>query len=249
MQKIYDLNEATANSVGFREGAQRYVESIGTLREATAGLAQQGFKGIEDSIVSLATTGTANFAQFATSLLNDMARIIIQQLVVKQLAQAIGSLFGGPSAGGGFNAFTDFNIGSGFAGGGAASSFAIMPGMGFPGFAKGGVLGANGIVPYAKGGVVTRPMLFPFANGGAIGTGLMGEAGPEAIMPLSRGANGKLGVLAAGGGTTNVVVNVDASGNSSVQGRDDRAGQLGRVISQAVQAELIKQKRRGGILA
>jgi hypothetical protein len=45
------------------------------------------------------------------------------------------------------------------------------------------------------------------------------------------------------------VVNVDASGNSSVQGRDDRAGQLGRVISQAVQAELIKQRRPGGILA
>jgi lambda family phage tail tape measure protein len=248
MQKIYDLNEATANSVGFREGAQRYVESIGTLREATAGLAQQGFKGIEDSIVSLATTGTANFAQFATSLLNDMARIIIQQLVVKQLTQAIMGLFGGGGGGGlgnygvnlgmGFNQIPSFPMGS------ALPSFA-----GFAGMAKGGVLGANGIVPYAKGGVVTRPMLFPFANGGAIGTGLMGEAGPEAIMPLSRGANGKLGVLAAGGGTTNVVVNVDASGNSSVQGRDDRAGQLGRVISQAVQAELIKQRRPGGILA
>ena len=231
MQKIYDLNEATANSVGFREGAQRYVESIGTLREATSGLAQQGFKGIEDSIVSLATTGTANFTQFATSLLNDMARIIIQQLVVKQLAQAISSLFGGPSPAStnpsGFNWDLINKYSS----------------------ADGNVFGANGIVPYAKGGVVTRPMLFPFANGGAIGTGLMGEAGPEAIMPLQRGPNGKLGVVAVGGGTTNVVVNVDASGNSSVQGRDDRASQLGRVISQAVQAELIKQRRPGGILA
>ena len=231
LRQNYELSTAFDNSLGLREGAQRYVESIGTLREATAGLAQQGFKGIEGSIVSLATTGTANFAQFATSLLNDMARIIIQQLVVKQLAQAIGSLFGGPSPAStnpsGFNWDLINKYSS----------------------ADGNVFGANGIVPYAKGGVVTRPMLFPFANGGAIGTGLMGEAGPEAIMPLSRGANGKLGVLAAGGGTTNVVVNVDASGNSSVQGRDDRAGQLGRVISQAVQAELIKQKRPGGILA
>ena len=116
-------------------------------------------------------------------------------------------------------------------------------------FAQGGVFGANKIVPYASGGVVTRPMLFPFANGGAIGTGLMGEAGPEAIMPLQRGPNGKLGVMAAGGGTTSVVVNVDATGGSSVQGDDDKANQLGKVISAAVQSELIKQKRPGGLLA
>jgi lambda family phage tail tape measure protein len=250
LQKTYDLEQNLANSVGFREGAQRYVESIGTLREATAGLAQQGFKGIEDSIVSLATTGTANFAQFATSLLNDMARIIIQQFVVKQLAQAIGSLFGMPSAGGGglgnygvelglgFNQLPSFPMGS------ALPSFA-----GFAGMAKGGVLGANGIVPYAKGGVVTRPMLFPFANGGAIGTGLMGEAGPEAIMPLQRGPNGKLGVMSTGGGATTVVVNVDATGGSSVQGNEDKANQLGKVISAAVQSELVKQKRPGGLLA
>jgi phage-related minor tail protein len=77
----------------------------------------------------------------------------------------------------------------------------------------------------------------------------MGEAGPEAIMPLTRGANGKLGVMAAGGGTTNVVVNVDAKGNSQVQGREDTASQLGRVVAAAVQQELVKQKRPGGLLA
>lgn len=248
LKQTYELEQNLANSLGFREGAQRYVESIGTLREATAGLAQQGFKGIEDAIVSLATTGTANFAQFATSLLNDMARIIIQQFVVKQLTQAIMGLFGGGGGGGlgnygvnlgmGFNQLPSFPMGS------ALPNFA-----GFAGMAKGGVLSANGIVPYAKGGVVTRPMLFPFANGGAIGTGLMGEAGPEAIMPLQRGPNGKLGVMAAGGGTTNVVVNVDATGGSSVQGDEDRANQLGKAVSAAVQAELVKQKRPGGLLA
>jgi phage-related minor tail protein len=78
----------------------------------------------------------------------------------------------------------------------------------------------------------------------------MGEAGPEAIMPLQRGADGKLGVLASGGsgGDINVVVNVDASG-SNVQGDDQQASELGRVVAAAVQTEMIKQKRPGGLLA
>ena len=82
----------------------------------------------------------------------------------------------------------------------------------------------------------------------ANGMGLMGEAGPEAIMPLRRSRSGRLGVEAAGGGTTNVNVNVDASG-SSVQGNTEQAAQLGKAIGLAVQAEMIKQKRPGGLLA
>ena len=65
---------------------------------------------------------------------------------------------------------------------------------------------------------------------------LMGEAGPEAVLPLRRGRGGRLGVETSGGGVGNVVVNVDASG-SSVQGNEPDANQLGRVIGQPVQAE------------
>jgi len=65
-------------------------------------------------------------------------------------------------------------------------------------------------------------------------------------MPLKRGADGKLGV--AGGGGTSVTVNVDAKG-TSVQGDGGRGEQLARVVAQAVQAELIKQKRPGGLMA
>jgi lambda family phage tail tape measure protein len=86
-------------------------------------------------------------------------------------------------------------------------------------------------------------MMFPFAKG----IGLMGEAGPEAIMPLKRGADGKLGV-AGGSGGTSVTVNVDASG-SSVQGDKGQSAALGRAIAASVQAELVKQKRPGGLLA
>ena len=109
-------------------------------------------------------------------------------------------------------------------------------------FADGGVVANNKIVPFAYGGVVNKPTLFPMANG----AGLMGEAGPEAIMPLRRTASGRLGGESSGG-VGNVVVNVDATG-SSVQGDQPDAEQLGRAIGQAVQAELIKQKRPGGLL-
>jgi phosphopantetheine adenylyltransferase len=69
--------------------------------------------------------------------------------------------------------------------------------------ANGNAFGANGIMPFAKGGaftnsIVSSPTMFKFADGGAMRTGLMGEAGPEAIMPLSRGADGSLGVQANG---------------------------------------------------
>jgi len=115
------------------------------------------------------------------------------------------------------------------------SGIGSLVGQIFPS-AKGNVFAQNGIVPYAKGGYIGRPTM-----------ALMGEAGPEAVLPLRRGRGGRLGVETSGGGVGSVVVNVDASG-SSVQGNEPDANQLGRVIGQAVQAELIKQKRPGGLL-
>ena len=84
------------------------------------------------------------------------------------------------------------------------------------------------------------------ANGGAVGAGrpyIVGERGPELFVP---GAQGNVVSNSAMGGTS-VVVNVDASG-TEVQGNQGNADQLGRLIGQAVQAELIKQKRPGGLL-
>ncbi len=103
--------------------------------------------------------------------------------------------------------------------------------------AKGNVFAQNGIVPYAKGGYIGRPTM-----------ALMGEAGPEAVLPLRRGRGGRLGVETSGGGVGSVTVNVDATG-SAVQGNEAQASQLGKAIGIAVQQELVKQKRPGGLLA
>ena len=108
--------------------------------------------------------------------------------------------------------------------------------------AAGNVFGANGIIPYAKGGIVNKPTIFPFANG----VGLMGEAGAEAILPLKRGRSGNLGVESSGT-STNIVVNVDASG-SSVEGSNENANQFGEQLASAIQAVIINEKRSGGLL-
>ena len=91
--------------------------------------------------------------------------------------------------------------------------------------------------------------LLPRANGGPVKKGgnfLVGEKGPELFVPKRSGTiipNDKL----AGGGSTNISVNVDASG-SSVQSNEQQGKELGRVISAAIQSELIKQRRPGGLL-
>ena len=132
--------------------------------------------------------------------------------------------------------------------------FALAPGLEkFLGFEKGGVVEKNAkgnvfaqnkVVPYKMGGIVDRPAIFPMANG----AGLMGESGPEGILPLKRGKDGKLGVIAQGGGVGNISVNVDATG-SSVESDSTQAAELGKMLGMAVQAELIRQKRPGGLLS
>ncbi|MCZ2292180.1 MAG: hypothetical protein LC125_09575 [Burkholderiales bacterium] len=80
---------------------------------------------------------------------------------------------------------------------------------GFLGSAKGNAFGPGGVIPFAAGGIVNSPTLFGFAGGK---TGVMGEAGPEAILPLKRGRDGKLGVQSAGMGgvVINQTINVAA---------------------------------------
>lgn len=97
----------------------------------------------------------------------------------------------------------------------------IMP------FADGGSFSQGRVMPFANGGVVSGPTSFPMRGG----MGLMGEAGPEAIMPLARGPDGKLGVRGGAGGAVNVVMNITTP---DVQGFNRSQGQIAAQMSRAM---------------
>lgn len=99
----------------------------------------------------------------------------------------------------------------------------IMP------FEKGGAFVQGRVMPFAQGGIVSGPVTFPMRGG----RGLMGEAGPEAIMPLARGADGRLGVQAAGGGGRPVNVTINVS-TPDVQGFQRSRSQIAAEAARAL---------------
>ena len=199
-------------------------DPINAITTAAAGIGDAfgtSFKGIISGSMT-AKEALANFFTSVADMFLDMAAQIITKMITMSILNAVLGVLPGGGGGGGFGA-----AGAGFGGSNGFSTFDAGGG-----FAYGG--GLN-LMARAKGG--------PVSSGQAY---MVGERGPELFVPGRSGtivANDKMG-----GGNTNVVVNVDAKG-SSVEGDEQGANQLGRVISAAVQSELIKQQRPGGILA
>jgi lambda family phage tail tape measure protein len=110
------------------------------------------------------------------------------------------------------------------------SLFVTSPGL----FAKGAAFMGGSVVPFATGGIVTKPTFFPMAKG----MGLMGEAGPEAVMPLTRTSSGKLGVQSVGNNQPiqqNIKIEIINEGPEQVrvkssQMSEDPSGQVLQIV-------------------
>jgi phage-related minor tail protein len=151
----------------------------------------------------------------AKDAFRDMARSILAELYRVLVVQRLVGMVSGPIQ---------------------AFSQAVIPS------ANGNAFQGGNVVPFANGGVVSRPTLFPMMGGR---TGLMGEAGPEAIMPLKRGRDGKLGVQAESGNTVHIVQNFSVAANGDESVKRIVAQQV-PAIAEATKAAVIDARQRGG---
>jgi len=205
----------------YRNGARRAWANIqadaADVASATDDTLTAGFNTARDSLAEFAVTGKGTFKDFANSVIADMARIASQQAASSLLSSLVGagvSYFGG-------------SVGSGSSSLGASQ--AGYSSTYFPQADGGGWSG--GVQFFANGAgftnsVVNRPTAFGMAGGDL---GVMGEAGPEAIMPLARAADGSLGVRAVGGGEGaggSTVIQVTVPVSVTTADRSDEGMQL-----------------------
>lgn len=201
------------------------------------------------------------FDKMGLSFLNNVAKMVTSAASAKLMETLLGGDFMKNENGGGLGGWigTAGKFISGlFGGGGAAAQGAISVGSNF---VSGGTAlsSLNGLFPSAKGnaftnGMVSSPVAFPM--------GVMGEAGPEAIMPLHRGADGSLGIRAAfptvggdtgqmgGGVSVNVYVqdgNVNSETESGEGGWKQFGQQIGEYVNQLVDRRMTQSYRQGGL--
>ncbi|WP_436423451.1 phage tail tape measure protein [Pseudomonas aeruginosa] len=180
----------------YRNGARRAWQNIqadaADVASATDDMLTTGFNTASNALADFATTGKFKFRDFASSVINDMARIASQQAATGLLSGVLGA---------GVSAFSGWMGGSATAGASASGYTGNAYANWAAAQADGGAW-ANGVQFFANGAaftnsIVSRPTAFGMAGGR---TGVMGEAGPEAILPLARAADGSLGVRSVGGG-------------------------------------------------
>lgn len=235
---VANYDDMTSAQGSWTSGAssawENYLESTRDVAGQTKSLFTNAFSSMEDAIVNFAMTGKLSFADFAKSVLADMARIAVRQAS----SSALSGLFGLAASAAGS-----------YFGGGATSAGSTQAGYSSTYFpqAKGGAW-AGGVQMFANGGafsdsVVSTPTAFGMANGK---TGVMGEAGPEAIVPLARDSQGRLGVRGGGSSSTvNVSVTVDASEGG---GATPDPARLVEGIKAVCRQEIALARRNGGAL-
>ncbi|TAA12481.1 phage tail tape measure protein [Pseudoxanthomonas winnipegensis] len=184
-------------ALGAHAAWANYADQAANVAGQTESLFTNAFSAAEDAFVKFVTTGKLSFKDFANSVVADIARIAAKRAIAGLVGSALSGLGGGASAA-------------------ATTSYgAFSPNVaGFVPNANGGVYASPSLSAYS-GKVIDRPTLFAFAKG----AGLMGEAGPEAVMPLSWTPGGKLGVVSTGAGSMQVEIN--NYGGSTVTARQE----------------------------
>jgi phage-related minor tail protein len=249
------VTDVTANTEKFIKSTEKlsqaklHIEMFKTLADTV----NNSFATALDSIVTRTKSVKDAFSDMGRDILRTISRLLMSSAM-----QGFTKMLSGGKSGGGGGLFGLITGGLssflGGGGGGAANSFddaftSYTPsakGNAFSGgsiipFAKGGVFANDNIVPFANGGIVSRATMFPMNNG----IGQMGEAGPEAIIPLSRGSDGKLGV--SGGGTTvNQTINVTTGIQQTV--RAEIQSLMPQIAAASTKA-VLDARRRGGSFA
>lgn len=227
------INMIKANQDASDEAKESAINGLLGLKDEYAQLKDVGITAAKDlaqAFIDFASGSDKSFAEFSANFLRRLAAMIIQVEIFNALQQA-GQWLKGASGGTGIMGAVGSMLTQAFA---SADGNVFAPGRGGP-----------NLIPFANGGVFNTPTAFPMAGGR---TGLLGEAGPEAIMPLIRGTDGKLGVQAKGGGSVINQVNVTVESNGK-----ESADQLGQKIAEQVirtiaRQEIMNQKRAGGVL-
>ena len=197
---------------------EKLAEAKKKVEAVASTLATETVGALRD-IVNGTKTASQAFRDMAINIIQQIMNILIWQPLIESLTNSISGAITG-SAGGG-----------GAMGGIIGSIF---------GFQKGGAFSSGNVIPFANGGVVGSPTMFGMSGGR---TGLMGEAGPEAIMPLKRGSDGKLGVEGGGNVTVHQTFNFSANGDESVK---KIIAQAAPKIAQMTEAKIINSRQRGG---
>ena len=197
MGMIWPELDAAAKKAGENSPFKQFQKELDSFNESLEQVGVNGFKKLEDTIMQFVTTGKLAFRDLVTSVLHELTRLMIQQTVTKPLFGIFKKALGiGLNAAVPGLSVTPFKPAEGTFGTNIPSGDDLLPGsFGITKSAMGNAFARNGIVPYSKGGVIRNPTM-----------SLMGEKGPEAVLPLQRGRSGKLGVVmqGGGGGTTNV---------------------------------------------
>lgn len=210
---IVETQNKFAPGSAFYVGTQNYISQAGTLSQNVANGVTTTFGRLEDAMVEFTTKGKFLFKDFAMAVLEDINRIIIRAMIIRPIAEGILSGIG-TSAGAGAK--------------GESSSAGYQEGYGE--YAKGGAF-KGGVQFFAKGGVVSKTSSFGMKNG----IGVMGEKGPEAIMPLRRTASGDLGVQAS---STPVVVNIHNESGGEVEQKESSGPNGERVLDIIIKSKI-----------